>query len=229
MARFSENRVRRSGLVFSCLAASVFLSLILNPGCARSGPAHRGNSDLAANQSRLPFHPSSDLVSGVDGVFSTIADPKLPASLPFPATVQPCILPTGTLLTVQLAGSLSTATVHAGSPFTAFVAAPFTMDRNLHLDRSMVVTGRVESARIQASPGSVPGSGYFRLTLTAVTIEGREVPLQTSSLFVRGTPDPPESVEVRKGRRLTFRLTAPAMLDASNSVVSAQLREHTVE
>jgi hypothetical protein len=208
MARFRANRVRQSAPSLFCLVLSLILNLVLNQACARSEPANS-----TANQSRLPFHTSSDLVSGGDSVLSPAADPKHPASLPFRSPAQPRILPAGTLLTVQLKDSLSAATARDGDTFTAFVAAPLTLDGNIVLDRSALVTGRIESARTQSvRPGSAPDSAYFRLTVSAITVEGRQVALQTSSLFARGTFQPPAGVEVRKGRHLTFRLTAPLVL-----------------
>lgn len=209
--------MRQSAPLLFCLALSLILNFALSQACARSQPTHRGESDLTAKQSRLPFHASSDLVSSGDSVLSPAVDPKQTASLPFRGPAQPRILPAGTLLTVQLKDSLSAATAHDGDTFTAFVAAPLMLDGNIVLDRSAVVTGRIESARTLSvrpgsSPSSAPDSAYFRLTVSAITIEGRELALQTSSLFARGTLQPPQGVEVRKGRRLTFRLTAPLVL-----------------
>jgi len=140
------------------------------------------------------------------------------------------------LLTVQLEDSLSTATVHAGDPFTALIAAPLTIDGETLLETGTAVSGRIESAQTLADhPGLISGSGYLRLTLNAITVEGRQLSLQTSSLFARGTAElssvsasggPFESrsdgVLVRKGRRLTFRLTAPVALDGSKSVANRQ-------
>ncbi len=148
----------------------------------------------------------------------------------------PRILPSGTLLTVQLDDSLSADKVRAGDAFTASVAAPLTIDGDTLIERGTAVTGRVESAQSQADrPGLIPGSGYFRLTLNAITVEGRQLALQTSSLFARGTlpplnvsspASPPDlrldSLQVQKGRRLTFRLTAPVALDDPNSMANRQ-------
>lgn len=120
---------------------------------------------------------------------------------------------------MQLEDSLSSENVHSGDAFTASVASPFTIGGRVVLDRGTPVTGHVESAE-PAGPSlnGIASPGYFRLTLTAMTVEGRQVALQTSSLFTRGTA--PElnvrlvGVRVQKGRRLTFRLRAPAVLPA---------------
>ena len=214
----------RSALGMFCLVLSLSL------GCARSEPSNPTNADSVDAQ-KLPFRPDADPVAVGDGA-RPAPEPKL--SLPFRAGLRPRILPPGTLLTVQLEDSLSTTSVHAGDAFTASVAAPLTIDGDTLVERGTTVTGRVESAQSQTDrPGLVPGSGYFRLTLNAITIEGRQLALQTSSLFARGqspsTSSPgtlsdlrSDTVQVQKGRRLTFRLTAPLTVNDPKSMASGQ-------
>jgi hypothetical protein len=79
-----------------------------------------------------------------------------------------------------------------------------------------VATGHVESVRAHA------GSGYFELTLTAITVDGRQLALQTSSLFARGTFEQSDGVRVQKGRRLTFRLISPVTINDPNSLADRQ-------
>jgi len=68
----------------------------------------------------------------------------------------------------------------------------------------------VESARaskVKHNPG------YVRLTLDSIDVAGKDLPVQTSSLFARGnapTGDASLSVlTLEQGRRLTFRLAQP--------------------
>jgi hypothetical protein len=156
--------------------------------------------------------------------------------MPFRAASHPRILPPGTLLTVQLEDSLSTTTAHAGDAFAASVAAPLTVDGDTVIQPGTAVTGRVEAAQALADhPGLVPTSGYFRLTLSTITVEGRQFSLRTSSLFARGTWQPSnvsssgspsdlrsDVLELQKGRRLTFRLNAPVTLNNPNSMANRQ-------
>ncbi|MGA8761562.1 MAG: hypothetical protein WB562_01625, partial [Candidatus Sulfotelmatobacter sp.] len=74
-------------------------------------------------------------------------------------------------------------------------------------------------------------TGYVRLTLSTITIDGKRLPLQTSSLFAQGTVQPivrsdgvanPSGIRLPRGRRLTFRLTVPAVLDRKNAVADGQ-------
>ncbi len=222
------SRVLRSSAIFGMFC----LALSLSQGCARSEPSNPANADSVDAQG-LPFRPDSNPATVSDT--ARPAPPPVPKlSLPFRAGLRSRILPSGTLLTVQLDDSLSTTKVHAGDAFTASVAAPLSVDGDIFVERGTAVTGRVESAQSQTDrPGLVPGSGYFRLTLNGITIEGRQLALQTSSLFARGqspntwppgTPSDLRSdiVQVQKGRRLTFRLTAPLTLNDSKSMASGQ-------
>ncbi len=117
---------------------------------------------------------------------------------------------------MQLEDSLTAAKVRDGDTFTASVAAPLTIDGDPLIERGAVATGHVESVRSQA------GSGYFQLTLSALTVEGRPLPLQTTSLFARGTLQQADGVRVQKGRRLTFRLTSPVTLNEPKSMADRQ-------
>jgi hypothetical protein len=213
-------RLLQSRPVFGTLCLALGLSL--SQGCARSQPLHRGDPGSAASEQELPFHPETDQGSASDGAHPAVSpDPKLTSALPFGAHTR--VLPSGTLLTVQLENSLSTAKVRAGDAFTASVAAPLAIDGDSLIERGTAATGHVESVRSQA------GSGYFQLTLSAITVDGRPVALQTSSLFTRGTFRQTDEVRVQKGRRLTFRLTSPVTLNEAKSVANRQSLERPTE
>jgi hypothetical protein len=235
-SRATMYKMTKRRRVPSCHAALGMLCLVLglSPGCAHS--EHRTEANSSASEQELPFHPDTDRAPASDGTHPAVSpDPKLAGSLPFRAVSHPRVLPSGTLLTVQLEDSLSANHVRAGDAFAASVAAPLTIDGDTLIEQGAEVTGRVESAQSQADrPGLVPGSGYFRLTLIAITVEGKQLALQTSSLFARGTfqeskassstspTDLSDGVRVQKGRRLTFRLTAPVPLDGPNSMANRQ-------
>ena len=145
------------------------------------------------------FHSTQPPIkpSAAEGVHPAVSpDPKPASAVPFNSHAH--TLPSGTLLTVQLQNSLSAAEVRDGDTFTASVAAPLTIDGDPLIERGTVATGHVESVRSQA------GSGYFQLTLSALTVEGRPLALQTSSLFARGTLQPSDGVRVQKGTTSHF-------------------------
>jgi hypothetical protein len=228
MVKLRSNLTRRSFLFAFCFALS------LSPGCARQEPLQRTDGSSAASEQKLPFHSDAHQASDSDDAGPIVPpDPKLVTAMPFQAGSRPRVLPSGTLLTVQLGGSLSAASVRAGDIFTASVTSPLVIDGETIVDRGTPVTGRIESE--QSDPGRAPALGYFRLTLNAITVGGRPVALHTSSLFARGTIQPSNvssgssTVRVQKGRRLTFRLTAPVTLDDPNSTARRQLASSNTE
>jgi len=201
-----------------CLALG--LSLIL--GCAHSQPLHRDETGSVATDQKLPFHPEAEQASPGDDARPAVSlDPNAANALPFGSHER--ILPSGTLLTVQLENTLSAAEAHAGDTFLASIAAPLAIDGNPLIGRGTAATGHVESIRSQA------GSGYFQLTLSAITLEGKAIVLRTSSLFAKGTFQRSDDVRVQKGRRLTFRLTSPVTLNESKSVASGQSLSSSTE
>jgi hypothetical protein len=229
MAKLRSDLKHRSSLaaflVLFCLALS------LSQGCAGPDPLGHAGSGSPVGQT-LPFHPDTvHASSGADAPPALPSDPKSASELPFNAGSHTCILPSGTLLTVQMSRSLSAARVHSGDAFGAVVADPITVNGETLVDRGTEVIGRIESAESEA--GRVPALGYFRLRLDAITVGGNRVALQTSSLFARGTARPSTvpsgSVRVQKGRRLTFRLIAPVTLYDRNPLATRQYADSTTQ
>ncbi len=201
--------------------AGLLLTLWLGAACGRSDSFHRTEITTPATEQRLPFHPSNDQASASDGAAPALAPDTAPVgSVPFHGP-QPRVLPAGTLLTVQLEDTLSSAKVRAGDVFSAAIAAPLTLGGDTLIAGGTMVTGHIESARAQSEiPGLSLGSGYFRLSLSAITLGGRRVALETSSLYARGILLHSNTIRVPKGRHLTFRLTAPVTLEDPKAVAS---------
>lgn len=177
-------------------------------GCSR--PA--GNSETGAQAGQtVPFRNQG--ATAAPGSDSAGADPQISAkssnALPFG---EPQKLPAGTMLTVRLKEPISSDVIEAKGAFTAVVDDPVVMDGATLVPSGAKVQGHVEST--SASAGK-PSRGFVRLTLSSIELGGAELPLQTSSLFARGTGElhRPESnsgvVRLEQGRRLTFRLTEP--------------------
>jgi hypothetical protein len=202
---------------------SVGIALVLSQGCGRSEALHPVASNSPAGSAQpLPFHPAAERApSNEPSGSSTLPDSNAHTLPPFRNGPR-VALPSGTLLTVQLDSSLSSRALHAGDTFPASVAAPLLVNGETVIAPGSQVTGRVESTQAGRN------SGYFRLALSSIRIEGRDVPVETSSLFARGSvtgvlrstsgnrPNSSEKVRLPKGRRLTFRLTAPITLDDQN-------------
>jgi len=209
------------------------LAVSLSQGCARSGHLRRSDTDAKspASTQEIPFHQNADHAPDYSARPAVPADPKPGGDAPFRSGLPALGLAAGTLVTVQLETPLAISQVHAGDAFTALVVGPIIVDGNTVVQRGTPVSGRVESAQPSAGrPGFGSDPGYVRLTLNAITVDGRELALQTSSLFARGTSANSLSSAklllngfvISKGRRLTFRLTAPVPLADPNSIANRQ-------
>jgi hypothetical protein len=195
------------------------LSLAL--GCGRQP----GDSSERVAEQALPFHSAG--TAETDAPRPVLPeDVKSTTAVPFQPGSRPRILPAGTLLTVRLHGSLVAAKAHAGDSFTAVVADPLLVDGNVLVDRGTAVIGRVESAKLETKGN--PPLGYVQLTLDGITLSGRSIMLHTTSLFARAAAERsrgfwnPASVQLKNGRRLTFRLVAPVAFDERTQTAHLQ-------
>jgi hypothetical protein len=220
------------------VTAAVLICLAFGSACARQGGSQHAGATLPASEEAPPFQQVQNVASG-EHTLAIPQDSKPATALPF-HVAQPSILPSGTFLTVKLDRSLVPERVNAGDKFLALVAGPIMIDGHTVIESGTQVTGRVESAqafsrRLNRSTNSESnhGKGYVQLTLTAVVIDGKQLPLQTASLFARGISSQsnlssrrieadPQSGEIRvqKGRRLTFRLIAPISVDEPHAVAT---------
>ncbi len=219
-----RQRRKDTGFALAC----ILLFLCFASACGRSDSLPSPELPGSATDQGLPFRSAGDHAAANDGSaaqdVSAAKDASVPAAtadikpitVPFHAS-HSRVLPTGTLLTVELEDSLSSAKVSGGSIFAAAIAAPLILDGEVVFDRGTLVTGRIESAMAETS-GSHSGMGYFRLSLSAITLGSRQLALETSSLYARGTPRRAHTIVVPKGRTLTFRLTSPVAVDDSKAL-----------
>lgn len=216
---------------------AVCLAISVSSGCSSSGIVHRAtDAGLPSAEQNLPFHPASDRAPDDNIHPSVPPDGKPVSGAPFPAKSHARNLPAGTLITVTLQTPLSVARVREGDAFTATVAEAVSVSGDKIIAIGTPVSGRIESvqsARDRAASPSDPG--YIRLTLNTITIAGRAVNVETSSLFANGTyqPNRPLNVSsgnvsgtrsggfrIEKGRRLTFRLTSAVAFADTNAIAS---------
>ena len=110
------------------------------------------------------------------------------AALPFhsasPAAVSQLTVPAGTLIAIRMQSSVSSKTASAGQHFQAVLDEPIVVEGKTVAERGAEVAGRVVSAR---SSGRLHKPGYLRLTLASITLSGKRLPLETSSIFVQGS------------------------------------------
>lgn len=181
--------------------------LLVDAGCSRPTEIHEAGGSSATDPHPLPFREKEQADSDAAAV-SSVSDKaaKIETSLPFR---DPDNLPAGTLLTVRLKNPVSTDPEATGR-FEGVIDEPVTVDGNILVPRGASVAGRVESAR----SSKAKGNGFVRVTLDSIDIAGKDLHLQTSSLFVRGngaSHSPTiQAITLEQGRRLTFRLTEPA-------------------
>jgi hypothetical protein len=105
-----------------------------------------------------------------------------------------------------------------GDTFEGKLDDPVVIEDHELASRGVALTGRVLAAKAAGGPHD---PGYLRVALVALIVEGKRVPIETSSLFVKGgahggrgpdsTPGTAlvtaqQDVSFSAERRLTFRL-----------------------
>lgn len=123
-------------------------------------------------------------LSGCSGIKGQPAHAGADAGSPPPfAGVQSIELPRGTEIYVRLQEPISSATAAEGQSFSTVLDEPLRVGDDVLVPQGSPVGGRVVAAR---QSGHLHEAGYLRLTLSTVTVGGKAVPIQTSSIFVKG-------------------------------------------
>ena len=199
----------------------VLLSLLWGLGCARPDGPPTSDTSSQADPHQVPFQNGKGTAAAQPGQTATPLDNGLnpETGLPFHNSQS---LPAGTLLTVRLRNPISADDPSANARFEAVVDEPVVIEGNSLVPRGATVAGVVESARA-SNVGR--NRGYVRLVLDSIHLAGVNLPIQTSSLFVHGSASDTQTgqgemaqIHLEKGRRLTFRLTEPVYVAASQRV-----------
>jgi hypothetical protein len=143
---------------------SVLLVVLTLAGCSQRESLPATNENATADE-HLPFAATSDK----DGIFPT-------------GSLTPTAIPAGTPVTIHLQLSLSSATSRAGDSFEAVLDQPIIVRGQVVALRGAVLVGKVLDAR---ASDQLQEPGYMRLALTAISINGKSFPIQTSSIFVK--------------------------------------------
>jgi hypothetical protein len=172
----NENGRNVSG--FAVLVIVLVMGLIL-AGCSRRDALPLVEESASADQ-HLPFDATSDK-SGISPTGS----------------LAPAAIPAGTPVTIHLQLSLSSASSRAGDPFEAVLDEPIIVRGHTLAPRGAVLVGRVLDAR---ASDRFQEAGYLRLGLTAISLNGKLVPIQTSSIFMkRGSHEQRNVTIIRDG------------------------------
>jgi hypothetical protein len=92
-------------------------------------------------------------------------------------------LPAGTAVTIRLQSSVSSATARSGDAFNAVLDEPIIIGGQTVAPRGAQVTGKVLVAK---PSGRLTEPGYLRLTLSSISVNGKTLPVQSSSIYVKG-------------------------------------------
>lgn len=114
--------------------------------------------------------------------------PDATAALPFASakaqpTSEATTVAAGTLINVRLQQEVSSASATSGDAFAAILSEPLVANGKTLAPAGTPVTGRVVAAR---KSGRLHNSGYLRLALASVEINGKAVPVHSSTVFVIG-------------------------------------------
>jgi hypothetical protein len=200
----------------------ILLVLFGTVSCSRPAGLQNDEAAAHADQQQVPFHDAAGPAVAGPGEVETSADNKQNPSEPGLPFHDAQNLPAGTLITVRLQNSISSENPGDNSSFEAVVDEPIEVAGKRLVPRGTKVSGQIESARAS----NVRDHGYLRLVLRSMDLSGVKLPIQTSSLFVRGnarmaqvrqtkapTGDNSAAViRIEKDRRLIFRLTEPVYL-----------------
>lgn len=138
---------------------------------AKSTPGATGVEDQTAVAGATG--PDSAPSAPASGSGSSSASSSAPAA---PAEI---VLPVGTEMTVTVDQKLSSKTSEAGQSFMATVAQPVTVDGRTAIPKGSSVSGKVLRAK---EKGKIKGEGELAITLTSVTVRGKNYPLAVGSL-----------------------------------------------
>ncbi|HUS18408.1 MAG TPA: hypothetical protein VMZ25_02045 [Terriglobales bacterium] len=93
------------------------------------------------------------------------------------------VVPQGTPVAIRLQSAISSASATSGDSFDFVLAEPLVVNGKTVAPAGASGLGRVVAAR---KSGRLHNAGYLRLALASVEVEGKQVPLQSSSVFISG-------------------------------------------
>ena len=134
--------------------------------------------------------PNASTAANTDASpFASREEQKKPAA----AKPEPIVIPSGTSISVSLQTAVSSASSHSGDKFEAVLASPLKVDDETVAPAGTTVTGRVVDAE---SSGRLEHPGRLSLSLVSMSLNGRSVPLSTSTVSAQG--------QSHKGRNLKW-------------------------
>ncbi|MGH9546302.1 MAG: hypothetical protein ACRD23_13925 [Terriglobales bacterium] len=188
----------RNAAVFSVLLLGLTLA-----GCSQR-ESLPGVGENAASDQQLPFEARSDKA----GNFPT-------------GVLAPTAIPAGTAVTIHLRLSLSSASSRSGDPFEAELDQPIMVRGRTVVPRGALLAGKVLEAR---AADRFQEPGYLRLALTAISINGKFLPMQSSIIFMKRGSHEQRNVTIlrdgsgKKGALIGASIDAPGTTYAAGSM-----------
>ena len=154
------------------IALPIFLSiaLLFMSACARTPE----NANASAMDNAVSSEASSDQLP----FGAKTSEGKRSSLVPDQITV-----PQGTIITIRMQSGISSATAQAGESFSATLDEPIVVDGRTVAKQGSAVTGKVLEAR---RSGRLQDPGYLRIALSSVAIDGKQVPIDSSTIAAKG-------------------------------------------
>lgn len=115
-------------------------------------------------------------------LLAALALPLAARQAPAPPALQ---IPKDTALVVRLDQAIDTKTAGVGTPFTATIEEPITVNGQIVIPKGTSATGAVEQAQ---TSGKVSGSALLTLALVSLKLNGNQYPLSTLSYTDKSGP-----------------------------------------
>jgi hypothetical protein len=93
------------------------------------------------------------------------------------------VVPAGTPVIIRLQNSISSASATPGQSFDFTLVEPIVVDGKTIAAAGANGVGRVVAAR---SSGRLHNAGYLRIAMASIDVQGKQVPVQSSSIFISG-------------------------------------------
>jgi hypothetical protein len=151
------------------LTSVLTLAAALIAGC---GSQIAGNPQAANNDPNAAAAPNEVAKNESKGLFGKL----LPQS-------DPIVVPAGAPISIRLQNSISSATANPGDDFDFVLTEPLVVNGKTVAPAGAPGIGRVVAAR---RSGRLHNAGYLRVALASVAINGKQVPVETSSVLMAG-------------------------------------------
>jgi hypothetical protein len=159
---------------YRSLFVVVIFALCFVLGCnhSPSTPATSTDNSSSANGGNSAGGGSGNAGNGAQGSSASREAKERPVR-------EAITIPAGTVITVRLGETLSSKTSNAGDGFAATVAQPVSVDGRTVIAQGAAARGSVVDAK---SMGHFKGGALLEVKLDSVTIDGKEIPVQTGMI-----------------------------------------------